>query len=432
MKSQSSKPTNSGDHANKRYPRMSRGPFGLILLAGWLGVMAPNVLAQNFGVDANTVRIGGVMALEGPAGGLGQNMKVGIEVAVNGATIQGRKVEFVALDDSYNPPATIEATGKLLGEGIFAMVGNVGTPTARVALPILDEQKVPAVGFYTGADLLRPGVGAVINYRASYAQEIAAVVEAALRAGIKPNQVCVFAQNDDFGMAGVTGVIMALGRHPGTAEIVARLEQVLAIPDESPQRNNIGPVGVYQRNTILVRDGYNSLKQWEKTTGDHCRLVVTAGVYEPTAHFMAYARKLKQEPWIISAISATGAESLQGEFRRFDIREDIIMTQVVPALDSSLPIVENARKALGNRLGYIALEGYIVGKMFLAILDRAGNTPTREGFVAAARGHKFDLDGLTLDFTNDNQGSDFVLLTLLQDDVFTVIEPDSVQKLFTR
>lgn len=412
--------------------RMRRGLFGLMLWAGCLGAVASDVLAQDGGVDKNTVRIGSVMALEGPASGLGQNMKAGIEAAIKGATVQGRNIEFVVLNDSYNPSDTINATRKLLGEGVLAMVGSVGTPTAHVALPILAEQKVPAVGFFTGAGLLRPGIGAVINYRASYAQEIAAVIEAALGAGVKLNQICAFVQNDSFGMAGITGFVMALNKQAGGAEIIAKLERILALPDESPERNNVGPVGVYPRNTVLVRDGYKSLKEWEKTTGDRCRLVVTVGAYEPIAQFMAYARKLKQEPWIISTVSFAGAESLKDEFNKYEIREDILMTQVVPALDSSLPIVENARKALGDRLGYISLEGYIVGKMFLAILDKAGNAPTRERFVEAARGQKFDLGGLTLDFTNDNQGSDFVLLTLLQGDHFKVIEPSDLKKLFTR
>ncbi len=430
MASQAFNPKNLRCNENKDRRWTPRDLLGLALLTVWLGTAAPDVFAQDHGVSKTAIKIGGVMALEGPASGLGQDMKAGIDAAVKGETIQGRKVDFVTLNDSYNPPDTVEATRKLLAEGVFAMVGNVGTPTASVALPILAEQNVPAVGFYTGADLLRPGVGAIINYRPSYAQEIAAVIETALRAGVKPNQICAFVQNDSYGMAGVAGIVMALSKQPGAAEIIAKLEQVLAIPDESPERNGIGPIGVYPRNTVFIRDGYKSLKNWEKKTGDHCRLVVTVGVYAPIAHFMAYARKLKQEPWIISAVSVTGTESLKNEFRNFDIREDIIITQVVPALDSSLPIVENARKALGDRIGYTSLEGYIVGKMFLAILDKIGGTPTRERFIEAARGHKFDLGGLELDFTNDNQGSDFVLLTLLQGDKFTVIEPSYIENLF--
>lgn len=428
MSRQSHEPTNSRHPENKRRPRTPRGLPGL-LLAGWLAGTT-GVLAQDNGVTKTTVRVGGVMALQGDASGLGQNMKAGLEAAFKGATVQGRGIEFTVLNDSYNPPETVEATRKLLAEGVFAMVGNVGTPTASVALPILAEQKVPAVGFYTGAGLLRPGVGDIINFRASYTQEIAAVIDAALRAGVKPDQVCAFVQNDSYGMSGVTGVKVALGKQPGAEAILAKLDQIIAMPGDNPARNDIGPVGVYARNTLLVRDGYKSLKTWEQATGNRCRLVVTVGTYGPIADFMAYARKLKNEPWVITAVSFTGAESLKSEFRKYTIRENIIMTQVVPALDSPLPIVENARKALGDNLGYISLEGYIAGRMFLAILDKAGNTPTRESFVRAARGQKYDLGGLKLDFTDDNQGSDFVLLTLLNGDDFAVIEPRDLENMF--
>lgn len=421
-----------GDDASAQRQGWWHGVLSCLLLVGWLGAGITDTFAEELGVSKASVRIGGVMALEGPAGGLGQNMKAGIDAALKGAVVHDRSVEFTVLNDSYNPPDTVEATRKLLGMGIIAMAGNVGTPTAQVALPILAEQKVPAVGFFTGADLLRPGVGAVINYRASYAQEIAAVIGAAFRAGVQPRQVCAFVQNDSFGMSGINGFIMALRKHSEGAAIISKLEQVLALPDEKPSRNNIGPVGVYIRNTVLVGDAYKSLKQWEKTSGTPCRLVVTMATYEPVTQFMAYARTLKQEPWIISMISGAGAENLRSEFDKYSIREDIVMTQVVPALDAALPIVESARKALGDRLGYTSLEGYIVGKMLLAILDKAGNTPTRERFAEAVRGQKFELGGLALDFTTDNQGSDFVLMTLLQGGRFTVINSDDLEKRFAR
>ena len=423
-------PAKSRCDGSKRRPRMLYGLFGLLLAGGLAG--ATSVLAQDSSITNTMVRLGGVMALQGDISGLGQNMKAGLEAAFKGATVQGRGIEFVVLNDSYNPPDTVEATRKLLADGVFAMVGNVGTPTASVALPILAEQKIPAVGFYTGADLLRPGIGDIINFRASYTQEIAAVIDAALRAGVKPNQVCAFVQNDSFGMSGMTGIKMALGKQPGTEATIATLEQIIAMPGENPQRNNIGPVGVYARDTLFVRDGYQSLKTWEQTTGNRCRLVVTVGTYAPIANFMAYARKLKNEPWVISAPSVVGAESLKDEFRKYGIQENIIVTQVVPALDSPLPIVESARKALGDKLGYISLEGYIVGRMFLAILDKAGGTPTPESFVRAVRGQQYDLDGLKLDFSDDNQGSDFVLITLLSGNDFAAIEPRDLENMFVQ
>ena len=129
------------------------------------------------GVSDSVIRLGGVMDLEGDSQGLGQGMKTGLEAAFKNRTAQGRRIEFIARNDFYNPATTKQQTEALLSEGVFAMVGNVGTPTAAASLPVLADAGVPAVGFFTGAGLLRPGPGTVINYRASYVQETAAVIE---------------------------------------------------------------------------------------------------------------------------------------------------------------------------------------------------------------------------------------------------------------
>lgn len=365
------------------------------------------------GVTAGTIRIGGVMDLQGDSRGLGLGMKAGIEAAIRHEQVHGRRVEFVTLNDNYSPPKTIEATRQLIGQDIFAMVGNVGTPTAKVSLPILADNKVPAVGFFTGAGILRPGIGDIINFRASYVQETASVIQAAIDAGISPASVCAYVQNDAYGMAGVAGIQRALAGRAGTQEMVKILEEVMNMEGENPPRNNMGPVGVYKRNTLFARDGYQSLKAWEETSGAKCRLIVTVGAYANIARFAAYARN-KGENWIISAVSFTGADNFREELKHFGVNDGVIMTQVVPALDSNLPIVQEARDALGNQFGYVSLEGYIVGKLFIAALERIQGPLTRQNFLNAVRGRTFGFGGLTLDFTDDNQASDFVALTYLE------------------
>ena len=109
----------------------------------------------------------------------------------------------------------MEATRKLLEQGVFAVLGNVGTPTAKVSLPVLAEDGAPAVGFFTGAGLLRPGVGEVVNFRASYVQETAAVIRAAIQSGVPASGICAFVQNDAYGMAGVGGIKRALAAEEG-------------------------------------------------------------------------------------------------------------------------------------------------------------------------------------------------------------------------
>ena len=108
------------------------------------------------------------------------------------------------------------------------------------------------------------------------------------------------------------------------------------------------------------------------------------------------------------------------------------MTQVVPPLDSDLPIVAEARAALGDDFGYVTLEGYIVGKLWLAAMNAIEGPITRRAFLAALRGRRFELGGLTMDFTEDNQGSDLVLLTQLTPDGYRVMRRDDWRALVSR
>ncbi|MGB5063510.1 MAG: ABC transporter substrate-binding protein [Candidatus Competibacter sp.] len=383
--------------------------------------------AEDVGITSNAIRIGATLPLEGDFKVYGLSMKRGMDAALADQTVQKHRIEFIAINDFYNPVEAVKAATQLIEKGIFAMVNSFGSPTTKAVLPLLAENKVPAFGFYTGAAFTGPGD--VLNFRASYAKEVEAVVDAAIAAGIKPTEVCAYAQNDAYGMAGVRGFRAALAKQPGTESIVAKVDQILNMPEDNPERNNIGPVGVYQRDTVSARSGYLSLKKWETDTGNRCRLVATTAVYDPAATFMGYAR-LKGETWIFSSPSPAGGTRLTTLLKEYGLRDQVIGTQIVPALDSSLPVVAEARKALGEDLNYESLESYIVGKLFLAILRAIDGPLTRENFLKAARRQPYDIGGVRVDFTTDNQGSDFVLITYLRDGQFTVITPSELATLF--
>ena len=410
------------------FPHHSLIPTLLLSLALSLGQSA---LAQEVGITPTAIKLGGVMALEGDASGLGQGIKKGLEAAFRNQTAKNRAIELTVLNDFYNPDTTVEKTKQLIDSGIFAMIGNVGTPTARVSLPLLAENGVPSIGFFTGAGLLRPGDGDIVNFRASYVQEVSTVIDAALQAGIKPTEICAYVQNDAYGMAGIAGFINAFSNLPEAQEIVAILTSLMQMEGESPQRNYQGPVGVYERNTLVARDGYDSLKVWEEVNGSRCRLVVTVGAYTPIAQFVSYAR-FKGDDWITSAVSFTGAFNLRDALAENSIQDGIIMTQVVPPLDSELPIVQQARDTLKTDLSYVSLEGYIVGRMFLYLLDQVEGAPTRQNFLNKVRGQRYEMDGLVLDFSTDNQASDLVTLTLLSGSDYQVIDADQLKQAFAQ
>jgi ABC-type branched-subunit amino acid transport system substrate-binding protein len=381
---------------------MTLGLFlGFFLLAPWSW-------AQEAGVTDKTIRIGATLPLEGDFKVYGEAIKQGMEAALAGQTVKGRNIELLVINDFYNPPKTIEAAGQLIEQGIFLMLGSFGSPTTRAVLPLLAEHKVPALGFTTGAGFSEPGD--ILNFRASYAQEVATAIEMGLEIGIKPTEVCVYVQNDTYGMSGVLGLRSVLVKYPDTQETLTKLDQILSRVGDPPERNYLGPVGVYQRDTISAREGYLSLKNWEESSGHQCRFVATTAVYDAAVTFMAYAR-YKGEKWIFSSPSPAGGKKLKNMLEKHGITGKVIMTQVVPALDSALPIVAEARAALGQGMEEYTLEGYLIGRLFLAILNAMDDPLTRENFLKTARRQPYELGGVKVDYTAGHQGSDLVLLT---------------------
>lgn len=386
------------------------------------------VLAEEKGVEKDIIRIGSVLSLEGDIKDLGRAMKTGIEAAIKGEKIQGKSLDYIAVNDFYSPETTVKETKGLIEKGIFAFLGNTGTPTAKAILPLLADNRIPAVGFYTGSDILRPGIGDIVNFRASYTQEVISLAEAAIASGINPKNICAFVQNDSFGMAGLAGLKNVLQKQPGMSEVVKMLDQVINMSGEDPARNDIGPVGVYVRNTITAYEGYNSLKNWEKKSGAPCRLVVTVATPLPSANFIGYLR-YKGEKWVISMVSASITRNFVDAIKsqRFT---GLIATGVVPSLDSPLPVVDEARKKLQTQLNDVSLEGFIVGKMFLAIMRNIKGDITHSNFIKAVKGQVLDIGGLRLDFTTDNQGSDFVQIAAFNGEDFKPIMPQQIAEQF--
>ena len=58
--------------------------------------------------------------------------------------INGRKVDFVSLDDGYSPPKTVEQTRRLVEqEGVLMIYGSVGTAHATAVHKYLNRKRVP-------------------------------------------------------------------------------------------------------------------------------------------------------------------------------------------------------------------------------------------------------------------------------------------------
>jgi ABC-type branched-subunit amino acid transport system substrate-binding protein len=357
--------------------RISRASVGA--LASVLVFLSGAGTADSDGEGGETVLLGMSTALSGPAAELGENMRAGVLAAVEEANraggMGGLKLELIALDDQYEPAQTVPNMRRLIEqEQVVAVIGNVGTPTAVSAIPIANETKTPFYGAFTGAGVLRkqPPDRYVVNYRASYAEETAAMVDALVgQLGLRPGEVAFFTQRDAYGDAGFVGGIAALKRYGLASE------------------HDVAH-GRYERNTLAVEDGLAEVMQADPPP----RAVIMVGAYAPCARFIELARDVGVDAHFLN-VSFVGAAPLAASLG--ERGDGVIITQVVPHVDSQVPLVREYRRALTAwkttaSPTFGSLEGYIAARILIRALSEIEGEITRESVIGALEGlGEFDL-----------------------------------------
>lgn len=361
--------------------------------------------------------LGTSTALSGPAQSLGTGMKLGMETyfaRVNSeGGVHGREITLIAMDDGYVPEAAAKNMATLIDdEKVLAVLGNVGTPTAKVTVPIATEKKVLLFGAFTGAGLLRPTPPNryVINYRASYLQETAAMVRGLLDQGILPYQIAIFSQDDAFGDAGYAGVMR------GLAEAGYLYGHRLAH-------------GRYERNTLNVEKGLLPILE----TPIEPRAIIMVGTYAACAKFIRIAKRSLPNTLFLN-VSFVGSTALKNALGPNS--EGVLVTQVVPHFASELYLVADYRRDLEifapqAPRGFVSLEGYVVARIFVEGLRRAGPDLDRESIIDALLTIR-DLDigiGIPIGFGPDSyQASQTVWPTAIRYDRFEPFDFASLEE----
>ena len=352
---------------------------------------------DEMGITADQVLSGQSAAFSGRAEELGIGMRTGILAAFKEANeaggVHGRRLKLVSRDDVYEPEEAIANTTSLIEEeGVFALIGAVGTPTSRSAVPVAESRGVPYIAPFTGAGLLRDDdLHSVVNLRSSYNQETKEMVTR-LTEDLGIQRIGIMYQDDSYGRAGYNGVLTALddiGMEPAS-------------------------VGVYTRNTLAVKTGLLDLNRGVP------QAVIVVGAYQQVAELIKWARHLGVNS-VFMTISFVGSNALANELGPEG--RGVFVTQVVPfpvPTENSPPIVHSYVDALKDYdpeavPGFVSLEGYLAGRLAIAGLERCGRDLDRSCFLSGLRATSDDLDGfdLTYEDENDNQGSDAVFLTVI-------------------
>lgn len=386
---------------------------GLLVGLGGLGVWQTRrrpggAGASAPGVTGDEVLFGLTGPFSGPTRELGREMEIGIRTlfrAVNDqGGVSGRKLRLVALDDGYEPDRAVENVHKLLDEHqVFGFIGNVGTPTNAASLPVILENRRVLFAPYTGAGFVRkdPPARYVFNYRASYADETAAIVRYLTTVRkVPPQAIAVLAQNDAYGAAGFAGVAQALRKQGADPDRLLR-------------------VG-YERNSLQVEPAVEQLAQ----ARDRVRAVVMVATYAPAARFIRLVRDAGLDV-IFANVSFVGGKDLAGFLNAFGPHypRGVLITQVVPPYRSNASGILRYREHLARYYpqegpGFISLEGYIAARILVEGLRNAGPTLTPDTLVDGLEAiHGLDLAiGPSITFgPSDHQASTRVWGTILDE-----------------
>jgi ABC-type branched-subunit amino acid transport system substrate-binding protein len=361
-------------------------------LAAAASSLALPALAQ---VDRRIV-LGQSAAFSGAAAQLGIQMNRGARLyfdAINAAGgINGAQIELRTLDDQYEPDKCKANTETLIKDDVFALFGYVGTPTSVAALPLINQSKIPFFGPFTGAEALRDPLSRnIFHVRASYYDETALIVKQLTSLGLK--KIAVFRQNDNYGQAGLDGVLRAL------------------------KLQNLAPVavGLVERNTVDVAAAVNAIVPTQPDA------VVQISAYKSCAAFIREARKAGYGGTFYN-VSFVGTQALADELGKQAM--GIVVSQVMPFPFSlttplSREYLAAVQRAGGdNKPNYSSMEGYVAAKLFVEGLRRAGRAPNRESLIGGLEQvQNLDLGGFIVNYSGHSHvASRFVDMSMLTDD----------------
>jgi branched-chain amino acid transport system substrate-binding protein len=189
-----------------------------------VALASPGALAQKKydpGANDKEIKVGNIMPYSGPASAYGTIGKVEaayFKMINDQGGINGRKVNFVSLDDGYSPPKTVEMARKLVEQDEVLLVFQpLGTPPNSAIHKYMNAKKVPQLFVATGATKWNDAKEYpwTMGWQPNYQTEGTIYAQYILKN--KPNaKIAILYQNDDYGKDYLKGMKDGLGAKAAT------------------------------------------------------------------------------------------------------------------------------------------------------------------------------------------------------------------------
>jgi branched-chain amino acid transport system substrate-binding protein len=196
-----------------------RGFLGGVSTAAVLAASGVALAQKKYddGASDTEIKLGHCCPYSGPASAYGVIGKLhqAFWKAVNEAGgINGRKVNFITLDDGYSPPKTVEVVRQLVEqEKVLLLYQTLGTPTNTAIHKYVNQKKIPHLYISTGASKWGDPKHFpwTMGFQPDYHTE-GAIYAKHLLATVKDAKIGVLMQNDDYGKDYFEGFKEGLGK----------------------------------------------------------------------------------------------------------------------------------------------------------------------------------------------------------------------------
>jgi branched-chain amino acid transport system substrate-binding protein len=335
-----------------------------LLLAGVAAVLVPAAAwPADPGVSDDKIVLGSFLPLQSGLAAGATQMKEGTDAYFkyinDSGGVNGRKIEWIVENDSYNPQQTAAVVKKLVDrDGVFAIVSTLGTVTNLAVLPFLAQRGVPIINPAGGHLLLNKPKDKNVFGILPLSSEIGESMTEFALTKLNAKRVAIFFQNDQFGKDQRDGAVEHLRSRsmqpaaeasyvPSDVDISA---QVVALRQADPDVAILG---------IIPKHGALFLKEAQRL-GWKSKVVGHNTMADPVV------------------LDLAGADALEG-----------VYVNLMTAVDSmDKPAVKKANEILAKyyphtKPGYYPYLGMAGAVIAVEAASRAGKDLTRAKLIAA-------------------------------------------------
>lgn len=340
---------------------MRVGLFRAVLAATLAGAcIASPSRAQAPGVTEDEVLVGAFLPLQsGLAAGAVQvrdGTNAYIQHVNENGGVNGRQIEWLVENDSYNPQQSVAAARSLVErDGIFAFMSTLGTVTNLAVLPYIQQRHVPLIGPIVGSPrLLEPEAKEVFGVLPTGVERGRAIGKYVIE-DLDAERIAILYQNDDFGKDPYDGLVEVL--EEAGRELVAEAS--------------------YEPSDIDMSS------QIARLRGAEPDVVVLAGIPKPVALFLNTAEKQGWNPtWVGPSLLADPlfAELAGTAVEGMHIVFDVALPNMPEAQEANEILTQYAPD---TRPGYFAYNGMIGAMLLVEALKQIEGEPTRDALMEA-------------------------------------------------